>query len=92
MTDKKKKMPVAMLMTILLSAVSVFLLTYGAITPPPGEIHGSILQGCGILFGFATLWVTAHTIIEVYRDGKISAKIGNASLTIEDTQNKDGEQ
>lgn len=92
MTDKKKKMPVAMLMTILLSAVSVFLLTYGAITPPPGEIHGSILQGCGILFGFATLWVTAHTIIEVYRDGKISAKIGNASLTIEDTQNKEGEQ
>ena len=82
MTDKKKKMPVAMLMTILLSAVSVFLLTYG-------EIHGSILQGCGILFGFATLWVTAHTIIEVYRDGKISAKIGNASLTIEDTPNKE---
>lgn len=92
MTDKKKKMPVAMLMTILLSAVSVFLLTYGAITPPPGEIHGSILQGCGILFGFATLWVTAHTIIEVYRDGKISAKIGNASLTIEDTPNKENNQ
>lgn len=92
MTDKKKKMPVAMLMTILLSAVSVFLLTYGAITPPPGEIHGSILQGCGILFGFATLWVTAHTIIEVYRDGKISAKIGNASLTIEDAPNKEEDQ
>ena len=83
MAEKKKKMPVAMIMTILLSAVSVFLLIYGAITPPPGEIHGSILQGCGILFGFAALWVTAHTIIEVYRDGKITAKVGNASLSID---------
>lgn len=89
MAENKKKMPVAMVMTILLSALSGFLLAYGAITPPPGEIHGSILQGCGILFGFATLWVTAHTIIEVYRDGKISAKIGNASLTIEDTNKEE---
>lgn len=84
MSDKKKKkMPVAQIVTIVLTAVTVGLLAFGAITPPPGEIHGSILQAAGILFGFATLWVAAHAIIEVYRDGKITAKIGNTSLSIE---------
>lgn len=79
----RKKMPVAQIVTIVLTIVTIALLTYGAITPPPGEIHGSILQGAGILFGFATLWVAAHTIIEVFHDGKLTAKIGNASLSIE---------
>lgn len=79
----KKKMPVAQIITIVLTAVAVGLLAFGAITPPPGEIHGSILQAAGILFGFASLWVAAHTIIEVYRDGKLTAKVGNASLTID---------
>lgn len=83
MNAKKNKMPVAQIVTICLTIVTVGLLSYGAITPPPGEIHGSILQGCGIIFGFATLWVAAHTIIEVYHDGKITAKIGNSSLTID---------
>lgn len=82
-TDKKKKMPVAQIITIVLTAVAVGLLAFGAITPPPGEIHGSILQAAGILFGFAALWVAAHTIIEVYHDGKITAKVGNASISIE---------
>ena len=84
MSDKKKKkMPVAQIVTIVLTAVAVGLLAFGAMTPPPGEIHGSILQAAGILFGFAALWVTAHTVIEVYHDGKITAKVGNASLSIE---------
>lgn len=84
MSDKnKKKMPVAQIVTIVLTAVAVGLLAFGAMTPPPGEIHGSILQAAGILFGFAALWVTAHTIIEVYHDGKITARVGNASLSIE---------
>ena len=89
MSDKnKKKMPVAQIVTIVLTAVAVGLLAFGAITPPPGEIHGSILQAAGILFGFAALWVTAHTIIEVYHDGKITARVGNASLSIE-SENED---
>ena len=84
MTDKKKKkMPIAQIVTIVLTAMTVGLLAFGAVTPPPGEIHGSILQAAGILFGFATLWVAAHVIIEVYHDGKIRAKIGNAELSIE---------
>lgn len=89
MSDKKKKkMPVAQIVTIVLTAVAVGLLAFGAMTPPPGEIHGSILQAAGVLFGFATLWVAAHTIIEVYHDGKITARIGSASLSIE-SENED---
>ena len=79
----KKETPVAQIVTIVLTIVTIAILTYGAITPPPGEIHGSMLQGAGILFGFATLWVAAHTIIEVFHDGKLTAKIGNASISIE---------
>lgn len=89
MSDKKKKkMPVSQIVTIVLTAVAVGLLVFGAMTPPPGEIHGSILQAAGILFGFAALWVAAHTINEVYHDGKITAKVGNASLSIE-SENED---
>ena len=84
MTDKKKKkMPIAQIVMIVLTTVAATLLAFGAVTPPPGEIHESILKAAGILFGFATLWMTAHTIIEVYHDGKITAKVGNASLSIE---------
>ena len=90
MSDKKKKkMPVAQIVTIVLTAVAVGLLAFGAMTPPPGEIHGSILQAAGILFGFSALWVAAHTIIEVYHDGKITAKIGNASLSVEQENGDD---
>ena len=90
MSDKKKKkMPVAQIVTIVLTAVAVGLLALGAMTPPPGEIHGSILQAAGILFGFSALWVAAHTIIEVYHDGKITAKIGNASLSLEQENGDD---
>lgn len=84
MTDKKKKkMPVAQIVMIVLTTVAATLLAFGAVTPPPGEIHESILKAAGILFGFAALWMTAHTIIEVYNDGKITAKVGDASLSIE---------
>lgn len=90
MSDKnKKKMPVAQIVTIVLTAVAVGLLAFGAMTPPPGEIHRSILQAAGILFGFAALWVAAHTIIEVYHDGKITARIGNAALSIEHENEED---
>lgn len=90
MSDKKKKkMPVAQIVTIVLTAVAVGLLAFGAMTPPPGEIHGSILQAAGILFGFSALWVAAHTLIEVYHDGKITAKIGNASLSVEQENGDD---
>ncbi len=91
MSEKKKnKMPVAQIVFMILTAASVGLLVGGFFAPPMGKIDGSVLQGAGILLGFSALWVLAHTIIEVYRDGKISARaqVGNASFTID----ADGEE
>lgn len=81
--NKKKKMPVAQIVTIVLTAVAVGLLAFGAITPPPGQIHGSILQAAGILFGFAALWVAAEAFIERGADAKFGANIGAASASVE---------
>lgn len=81
--NKKKKMPVAQIVTIVLTAVAVGLLAFGAITPPPGEIHGSILQAAGILFGFAALWVGAEAFIERGADAKFGANVGAASASVE---------
>ena len=90
MTDKKKKkMPIAQIVMIVLTTVAATLLAFGAVTPPPGEIHESILKAAGILFGFAALWMTAHTIIEVYHGGNITAKVGDASLSIESENNEE---
>ena len=44
MAEKRNKnMPTAKIATIALSAISVGLLTFGALTPPIGEIHNSII-------------------------------------------------
>lgn len=80
---EKKKIPVAQVVCIVLTAIAISLLVGGFFAPPMGKIDGSVLQAAGIVFGFAALWVTAHIIIEVYRDGKITAKVGNASLSID---------
>lgn len=92
---KKNKRPVAQVVFILLTVASVGLLVGGFFAPPMGKIDGSVLQGAGILLGFSALWVAAHTIIEVYHDGKIAAtaKIGDASLSInaEDGDNHNAE-
>lgn len=82
-TTTRKKMPVAQIVTIVLTAVAVGLLTFGAITPPPGKIDGSILQAAGILFGFAALWVGAEAFIERGADAKFGANIGSASASVE---------
>lgn len=88
MSDNKKyRMPIAQIVFIVLTAISVGLLVFGALTPPPGEIHGSILQGVGLLFAFSALWVAAHTVIEIRRNDKVTAKVGNTSLTIEPDDN-----
>lgn len=76
-------MPIAQIVTIVLTAMAVGLLAFGAITPPPGEIHGSILQAAGILFGFSALWVGAEAFIERGADAKFGANIGAASASVE---------
>lgn len=91
MAEKRKKnMPTAKIATIALSAVSVGLLTFGALTPPIGEIHNSIIMGVGEIILIMALWILAHTVIEEKRDAKAKLQIGNASVSIE-TENDEEE-
>lgn len=63
--------------------ISVSLIVLGAVVPPIGEIHPSILTAVGELFGFATLAVVADAI----RRG-VDAKIKKGDLEV--TLNNDG--
>ena len=42
--------------------VSIVLLIWGFLTPPTGEIDGSVLKAVGELFAFAALAVGSHAI------------------------------
>lgn len=61
--------------------VTVALFVVAFITPPPGEIHQSILRAATILFAFASLAVLREAIREGY-----AAKLthGNTTLEIKD--------
>lgn len=83
MTHVIKKMPPSQIVVIALTAIAVILLVAGFLTPPMGKIDGSVLQGTGILFGFAALWVAAEAIIERGADVKTSLHAGQTSATIE---------
>lgn len=42
--------------------VAIILLVFGAITPPPAIIDGSILTACAILLGFAALGIAGQNL------------------------------
>lgn len=58
---------------------TIGLLIGGFFVPPMGVIDGSILTGCGLLFGWGTL-AQIPTIIEVAGYAKISS--GNTTIEI----------
>ena len=66
---------------IICFAVSVILIITGFILPPQGEIDGSVLTACGILFAFATL-ETVHIAIRKGVDAKV--RHGQTELTVGD--------
>ena len=66
-------------------SLSIGLIVAGFCVPPHGEIDGSVLTACGILFGFATLEVV-HIAIRKGVDAKV--KHGQTELTVGDL-NKD---
>ena len=66
-------------------SLSIALIVAGFCVPPHGEIDGSVLTACGILFGFATLEVV-HIAIRKGVDAKV--KHGKTELTVGDL-NKD---
>lgn len=66
-------------------SLSIALIVAGFCVPPHGEIDGSVLTACGILFGFATLEVV-HIAIKRGIDARV--KHGQTELTVGDL-NKD---
>ena len=66
-------------------SLSIGLIVAGFCVPPHGEIDGSVLTACGILFGFATFEVV-HIAIRKGVDAKV--KHGQTELTVGDL-NKD---
>lgn len=62
-------------------SLSIGLIVAGFCVPPHGEIDGSVLTACGILFAFATL-ETVHVALKKGVDAKV--KHGQTELTVGD--------
>ena len=61
--------------------IAVVLLIFGAITPPPAIIDGSILTACAILLGFAALGIAGQNLA----NGKdVTWRHGDTEVNIED--------
>lgn len=69
-------------------SLSIALIVAGFCVPPHGEIDGSVLTACGILFGFATLEVV-HIALKKGVDAKL--KHGQTEVTVGDL-NKDKDE
>lgn len=64
--------------------VAIILLVFGAITPPPAIIDGSILTACAILLGFAALGIAGQNLA----NGKdVTWSHGDTEVKIEDDDN-----
>lgn len=65
--------------------MAIILLAFGAITPPPAIIDGSILTACAILLGFAALGIAGQNLA----NGKdMTWRHGDTEVTIEDDEGK----
>lgn len=64
--------------------VAIILMVFGAITPPPAIIDGSILTACAILLGFAALGIAGQNLA----NGKdVTWSHGDTEVKIEDDDN-----
>lgn len=61
---------------------TLVLMVVGFLLPPTGEIHPSVLQAIGWLFGFAALWKGGNTIITAIKAG-YDAKWSHGDTSIE---------
>ena len=78
--DFFKGMPLYLYIVLLFA---IALIVAGFIVPPMGEIHGSVLQGAGIIIlGTWLLYTTANIPLFIEKGAKIKAQVGNASIEI----------
>lgn len=69
-------------------SLSIALIVAGFCVPPHGEIDGSVLTACGILFAFATLEVV-HIAIRKGVDAKV--RHGQTEVTVGDLNKNENE-
>lgn len=84
-----KEIPVGWKWTFFLCmGATIGLLTWGFITPPPGEVHDSVLKSCFIISIYPTLFTTFICVLRGLnvhydiKDGKIT--IGSKKKEEED--------
>lgn len=63
----------------ILTGIAIALMIGGFFVPPMGEIDGSVLTACGILFAFSALWVAFFAI---ERGADVTIKHGATDITI----------
>lgn len=64
-------------------AMSIALMVFGAVMPPPGIIDSSILTASGLLLGFAALGVAGQNLA----DGKeVTFRKGDTEVTIDNEE------
>lgn len=68
-------------------SVSIFLLVGSAIVPPPFVIDSSIFAACGILFGYAALYVLDKA---VEKGTPASIKKGEIEVTVGEKKEDNG--
>lgn len=61
---------------------TLVLMVVGFVLPPTGEIHPSVLQAVGWIFGFAALWRGGNTINKAIKAG-YDAKWSHGETSIE---------
>ena len=83
----KKMTPAAKVALIITTVLAFGLLIFGALTPPPGEIHPSILKAVGEMFGFAALWIVDHALFEEKTD--VHIKHGETEVNINTDDEED---
>jgi hypothetical protein len=76
--------PLAKIMLFVTTGLAFGLLVFGAITPPPGEIHNSILKGVAEMLAFGALWIIAHALFEEKKD--VHFKHGDTEVNITDEE------
>lgn len=74
--------------TAALTGIAVALIVGGFFCPPIGEIDGSVLTAVGELFAFAALWTT---IFSIMRGADVTIRHGQTDVTINNEEDKDGE-
>lgn len=68
--------------------ISIGLLIASFVIPPPGAIHPSVLQGCAILMGYATLSAVIHSI---NKGSDVTFKKGDMEVTLNNPDDNNDE-